>query len=65
MAAADDWPAAVASSDMIGLPMGQLRTANKRRNRALDRATVKQPATTPAAAPAKVAKSRTAKGSVS
>ena len=62
MAAADDRPGAVTPSDMIGLPMGQLRTANKRRNRALDRAAAK-PATI--AAPVKAAKVKTAKSAAS
>ncbi|MEN2790838.1 hypothetical protein ABC974_14450 [Sphingomonas oligophenolica] len=62
MAAAGDRPGAVTPSDTIGFPMGQLRTANKRRNRALDRAAAK-PAK--AAAPVKTAKSRTAKSAAS
>jgi hypothetical protein len=50
------------TSDMMGFPMGQLRTANKRRNRALAarvaaKATPVAPVTTPA--PAKAVKRAT------
>ncbi len=62
MAVADDRPGMMMTSDMIGLPMGQLRTANKRRNRALARAAVKPVAV---AAPAKAVKAKAVKSTAS
>lgn len=54
-----DRPEAAITSDMIGFPMGQLRTANKRHNRALARAV---DAAKPAVAtPAPAKKAKTAK----
>jgi hypothetical protein len=55
IAVAGDRPEAAITSYTIGFPMGQLRTANKRRNRALARATAK-PAVAAAPAPAKAVK---------